>query len=124
MRRILGFSKAVEALGDFELSEFRIVRELRFYEIENEAQNPRVDLVLESDDRSPNYRLTLAFGGVSGLKIDDFGGPQTRVTGLEVVDIANRQWEGISWEIRDFENSALAFRAASAELTAVIALTT
>jgi hypothetical protein len=120
MRQVHGFSKAVEMLGDFDFSEFRIVRELRFYE--DDTGHPRVDLVVESDDRNPNYRLNLTFGGVSGLRLDGFGGQETRVTGLEIADVADRQWEGITWEISDFENAALTFRAASARLVSIVAV--
>ena len=33
----------------------------------------------------------------------------TRVIGLECVNISERQWEGVRWEIRDYENGMLHF---------------
>jgi hypothetical protein len=124
MNNITGFDQAEKKLGKFRFSEFRIVRELRFYEIlHRSGLSQNVDLIVESEDRNPNYRLKLTFSGVTGLKLDNFGGGQTRIIGFDIVDIAERQWEEIRWEVLDFENNTIEFRAKNAEIVSVIPLT-
>jgi len=125
MRSIMGFEKAVKVLGEFQFSEFRIIRELCFYETCDESgRNQNIDLIVESEGRNPNYQLKLTFCGVAGLRIDDFGGGQTRVIGLDIVDASEKQWEGVFWEVLDFENNAMEFRAKSVELTSITPVTT
>jgi hypothetical protein len=120
MRDIVGFEKARQVIGEFRFSEFPIIRELRFYE--DEQQKQCIDLVIESDGREPNYRMKLTFVEISGLRVDNFGGGQTRIIGLDVVNVAERQWERVCWEVVDFENNALEFRANSAEIVWLLPL--
>ena len=125
MRTTTGFDQAAKVLGEFRFSEFRIVRELHFYETRDDSgQTQNIDLVVESEDRNPNHQLKLTFCGVAGLRLDDFGGGQTRVIGLDIVDVTEKQWEGIFWEVLDFENNAMEFRAKTAEIVSVSPVTT
>ncbi|MFZ5876325.1 MAG: hypothetical protein ACOYXU_07940 [Nitrospirota bacterium] len=120
MALIEGIDRARDILGEFRLSEFRIVRELHFYESHRESnliQN--IDMVVESEDRSPNYQMKFTFSGVSGFSISDFGGGQTRVIGFDVKDVSDRQWEGVSWEVIDFENNAIRFLSKTADIVSV-----
>jgi hypothetical protein len=121
MNDITGLDQAYKRIGKFKWNEFRIIRELRFYEmVYGAGQN--IDLVVESEDRHPNYQLRLTFCDVSGLKLDDFGGGQTRIMGLEIVNITEKQWDGINWEVLDFENKIMEFRSKTAEIVSVIEL--
>jgi hypothetical protein len=120
MNTIAGIQKASSTLGKFEFSEFRIIRELHFSANACEGgASCNVDLVVESEDRTPNYQIKISFSGVSGLKCQGFGGGETRVAGLDVMDISGRQWEGLHWELVDFENDTLEFCAATAEIISV-----
>lgn len=124
MRKITGFDQAEKKLGKFQFSEFRIVREIRFYEMFNEfGLSQNVDLVIESEDRNPNYQIKLTFCGVSGLDLNHFGGGETRIIGLDIVDITEKQWENKHWEVLDYEDGVLKFRAKTAELISVIPVT-
>jgi len=121
MNKMTGLEKAENLLGKFKFSEFRIIRELHFYESRVESDHiQHIDLVVESEDRSPNYQLMFKFGGVTGLRLDDFGGGQTRIIGLDIIDITENQWERVSWEVTDFENNAMEFRAKTAEIVSVV----
>ena len=120
MRNITGFDKVTKMLGEFRFSEFRIIKELHFYETHDEfGQTQKIDLTIESEDRTPNYQLKLTFCGIAGLRLDDFGGGQTRIIGLDIVDATEKQWEGVLWEVLDFENNAMEFRAKTAEIVSV-----
>lgn len=112
---------AERLLGAFCFSEFRVVRQLNFYDWDGcDSVTPSVQLVMETEDRKPNYRITLIFTGVTDLKINEFGGGPTRVTGFDILDISDRGLEGANWEIEDFENGVLGFRASTAEVTAAV----
>lgn len=115
---IKNFDKAKHALGDFQFSEFRIVREFRFYETASKSIY-NVDMALESESRKQNYKLTLTFHQVSGLKIDNFGGGETRIIGFDIKDMSKNQWEGISWKISDYENNMIEFYAKMVEVISI-----
>ncbi len=120
MKTVFGLELAKEAMGIFSFSEFRIVRDLHFYEVTIDDQTTQsIELTLDSEDRAPNYRLHLRFQGVSNLRIDGFGGGETRVIGFDIVDLSDGQLENIAWEVIDFENDAIQFYAMSAEIVSV-----
>lgn len=120
MRNITGFDKATEILGEFRFAEFRVIRELRYYETRDDSgRTQRIDLIIECEDRAPNFQMKITFGGVADLRLEGFGGGPTRIIGLDVVDAADRQWEGVSWEVLDFENNSMEFRSKTAEILSV-----
>ena len=119
MSKILGFEKAVAIVGEFKFSEYRKVLELRFYQDAEVPSAYNVDMVLESEQRGATYRLFLRFKGVTSLKVSDFGGAETRVIGLDIVNISDRQWDGVRWEVIDYEHDALHFYAGTAEIVSV-----
>jgi hypothetical protein len=47
--------------------------------------------------------------GVRDLRLSDWGGGETRIIGLDCVDISDRQWEDARWEVVDYENDMLHF---------------
>lgn len=63
--------------------------------------------------------MHLRFDGVSALRIAGVGGALIQITGFDVTDISDRQWEGKHWEIEDFENGVLHFYAASVSIVAI-----
>jgi hypothetical protein len=121
MTRIIGYEKALDILGQFQFCEFVIVRELRFYEnpTKDSGQMSYIDLLVETENRPRNYQLKLTFSGVSNFMLRDFGGVPTRIVGLDIINVTDRQLEGIFWEIVDFEDGDLGFCAATAEIVSV-----
>jgi hypothetical protein len=122
MKTIPGMDNALQLLGTFHFSEFRIVRKLCFWSEQlqlDEGLDQKVDLVIESEDRNPNYRMEIACSGVTALTLKDFGGGETRVTGFEFADISERQWEDVIWEISDFENDSLRILCRSLKIVSV-----
>ena len=120
MRSIEGMEKAKSILGNFSFSEFCIVRELRYYEAsESSGSAQNIDLHLETVGRKPNYRIKLVFLQVSGFRLDGFGGGKFSITGLNISDVSDRQWNGINWEVSDFESNAIEFRSFAATIESV-----
>jgi len=110
-------------LPAMDLCDFPVVRELRYQDSEEEGASVRtLDLVMESENRRPNHRLWLRFDGVSDLRLERFGGGQTRIIGLALDDIGDRGWESIAWEVSDYENGMLRFYAANATLVRITEL--
>ncbi len=108
MSAIVGIEKIREILPQFTFHHFRILREFRFYkESEEEGVVQKVNVILESESLSPNYRLLVCFGHVRGVRINDFGGGETRLVGFDVIDISDRQWDSIEFQVVDFENKMM-----------------
>jgi hypothetical protein len=78
---------------------------------ENSEGRPETDvtLTLESDNLPTNCQITVLFRGVRDFRFVEVGGRQTRITGLEVRDISDRQWEQLRWEVVDFEDDSIRF---------------
>jgi hypothetical protein len=105
MAVIKGLAGAKSKIGEFSFCEFRRVRELRFSEIrEGERTSYNLYLTVVADDRTPQASLRIELTGVCELSVSGFGNAPTRIIGLDIEDISNRQWEGIAWELVDFEN--------------------
>jgi hypothetical protein len=113
----VGGTERVEALiGLFGLDEFRCVRQF-------DAQRTDcggnacfdVELLLETEDRTPNVRAKFLFTKVRSFRIDMSATPG-RILGFEIFDVSDRHWEGIQFEIRDFENAGVHWYSQSAEI--------
>ena len=121
MADIPGSDAAREVLGEFSITEFRRIRELHFSDSGlGDEYEPMLEMVVESEDRSPNCRMRIHFEGIRGLSLEEFGGGQTRITGLAIDDISDRGWERIYWEVIDFEDGMLKFYARSARIVSVV----
>lgn len=83
------------------------------------ASKPEVgaalEITLETEGLSRSRTIRLRFAGVQSVNIRDFGGDSTRILGLEARNIANRQWENLSWEVEEFENSQMSLFAKTVE---------
>ena len=75
----------------------------------------RLDLVVESSHLTPPCRLRIILWGAKSLRLNSVSVGST-ITGLEIVDISDRQWESIHWELGDYENSMIRCYADEAEI--------
>jgi hypothetical protein len=117
LKDVPGIAEARAQIGAFTLSDFATVIALAFCERANSPNHEKdIDLLLQSDRH--NYRLLLRFSGVRGLRLSGFGN-LTRITGLDIMDISDRQWEGMRWEISDFENGFVHFSCREARVVGV-----
>jgi hypothetical protein len=117
MRTIINYRELEERFGKFSFSDLRIIRELRFFQREDTHD---ITMVLDTERRAPNYRISVRFRRVSSLKIESLGGGSVQgITGFDVFCIADRQWDGLDWEVTDYENSAIHFYCESVEITSV-----
>ena len=60
MTKVIGYENAVKAPGQFQFNEFRIVRELRFYELQGESSPVQsIDLIIECDRREASLTFAI-----------------------------------------------------------------
>jgi hypothetical protein len=72
------------------------------------------DSYIELVAQGPGRNRHLRFSGVSNLQIDE--GFNGSLSGMEIVDISERQWDSVRIEVRNFEqNPGITFLAASME---------
>ncbi|WP_119303170.1 hypothetical protein [Dongia deserti] len=110
MSEIRGSEKVSAKLGRFSPSAFKIVEKLAFFAADVESTRYDLDIVLLTDKSTMQYRVSIRFENVIGLKVKDFGGGLTQVMGLYIQDISEKGWDRQNWEIGDFEHSVISFR--------------
>jgi hypothetical protein len=105
--------------GDVHLFDLRFLRALSI-RAEREGDRPSlsVTVVLETEDRAPNYRVKMTFFDVRSLQISLPGG-EGRIDGFDVLEISDRQWEGIRWSVVDHEEDLLHFFCRDAQVDEV-----
>jgi hypothetical protein len=107
--KIDGYSAAASRLGPFSWLDFPSVRQLQVDQSRCEAGECIVRLTLESDNGPTRRTVTLVAGGVVNLRISSWGGNETRLIGLGCIDISANQWEGLRWQVVDYENDMIHF---------------
>ncbi len=55
----------------------------------------------------PMYRVTLLFDGVQGLALKEFGSAHVQIMGFDVRSISDRGWDGINFEVEDYEDGRI-----------------
>ncbi len=100
------------ALGGRSLSQYGRLLRLE-WRCDNEA-SPALALLLSCEQPGAGS-LLLDLHGVAGFFVRK-GGGQGRITGLDLVSIADRGWERLRWELVDFENRDIGCYAESVSL--------
>jgi hypothetical protein len=67
---------------------------------------------------SPTFRIRLVFDRVHDLRLRSFGGV-TQVMGFSIDDISDRAWEGLCFQVSDYEGDKIAFQCAAIRVDAV-----
>lgn len=65
------------------------------------------------------YRVRLLFGRLRDLFIKDFGSTPKQITGFDIVDISDRGWENVKFQIEDYEQGEIGFVCNSVEILSV-----
>lgn len=128
LSEVIGYDKAREILGEFSFYEFRLLRELQFH---SGDEGNELMLVMETDFRTPRYLMKLSFKRVVCLRIGTEDGIAgfyddsrqsyylATISGFVIVNISDRQWEGLHWEVADFEDDEIHFYCKSVEIVSV-----
>ncbi len=118
--QVKGEDKLYAVVGKAGYTAFSRVSALTFFE---DPRSPRSTysllLALETDRSTNNYRLHMKFTAVRELNIRGFGGSPTQITGFAIVDISDRQLEGVKLEAFDYEHNDIRFLCQAAEIESV-----
>src|ERR1041384_4728136 len=88
---------SVSTYGSYWIQDLYDVIEFRLYKSDDLDDGTILDMLMETEGRTPNYRVLLRFGGVSQLRLASdwgFGGGGKgvgRLIGLDIKDISDRQ---------------------------------
>jgi hypothetical protein len=119
-----GIELAKINLGKFSFHEFSTLSELHYVLQDSSHAKYDLELVLRSQGRRMgDYSLKILFVDVSGLDLKSLDDGLSHITGLAIENISDRQWENQNWEIHDFEDSRIEFRAADVRILSVTPLT-
>ncbi len=114
-----GAHRIQEVAGQLFLHELRVIRDFSVrQDLRSGSPVLTVAMVMETEDRSPNVRVKMAFSHVSSLRVEIAGG-EARIIGFDVRDISDRQWESARWEVLDFEDEVLRFYCRDAQVDGV-----
>lgn len=53
--------------------------------------------------------ISLSFYDVSNLKLNFDGTSIPQITGFDIIDVSNQGWEGVNFQIEDYENGIIYF---------------
>ncbi len=111
-----GVHRIQEVAGKLFLHELTVIRE---FSVRRDMDWDRPEfvavMVMETKDRTPNIRVKLRFWDVRSLRIE-FASSYEGICGFDVRDISDRQWDGIRWEVLDFENEVIHFYCRDAQV--------
>ena len=116
MGSIHGLEKLRAVTGNESFQGFSQVNSLTFADDE---QGYSLILVLENETPSAKVQLAMRFTHVIDLRLREFGGKPTQITGFDVRDVSSRQLDGIGFEAVDFENDRIRFFCKFAEILTV-----
>lgn len=100
MEHIRGIGKLKAFSESLSIHEFRI---LHRFTLEHEGRYAAIHCRLATNQFDPPLAMDLRFDRISGLKIDGWGGSQSSIQGFAVIDISAKGWEGVAWEVIDYE---------------------
>ena len=101
---------------DLALSEFQFLDEFLLT-----SRGDEFDLVMSLRTRPDrtSIQIRLKFVSVTNLRIKNFQGRGFTMQGFDIICIKDRQWDGVAYEIVDFEDGCIGFFAADVYLTAL-----
>jgi hypothetical protein len=112
-KEIDGLEEARQRIGDFSLFNFTVLRKLSAEVVETDSGHftLQVDLHLESEERTPTANIHIRCTNVSALTThpDFWHAGGVFLSGFQIEDISAKQWDGIAWVVRDYEDDLFHF---------------
>ena len=71
------------------------------------------------DTESPFDEISILFFCISNLKLNFEGTSILQIAGFDIIDISNQGWEGINFQIEDYENDIIRFNCKEIEAKSV-----
>lgn len=102
----------------FSFSKMRLLRKICF-SCEDRDRDESVSVVemeMDSEDLTPNIRVCFRFSGVVNFMLNLKDSSTSRIIGFDVRNISERGWEGLKWEVEDYEDQRISFCSATAKV--------
>ena len=113
MATIKGIDKLTSRFPNVKLRDFRLIKILKFSLTEEGSQ---IECLISNEEEGGNLEILLRFYDVSGIKIIDLQGKDSFIQGFDIKDIRDRGWEGINWQVIDYEDDRINWYSKEAEL--------
>jgi hypothetical protein len=109
--------------GEWNPSDIAFIKGL-----ELSVNNLKIDCLSQSrkntgswpDVSKPFIEAVLLFSSISNLKIDFKGKSIQQVTGFDIIDISKDGWEGINFQIEEYENNSIGFNCKKISIVSVL----
>jgi hypothetical protein len=118
-RSIINEEKVARLVEDWRPSDMAFIQKLLFTAREDESGfDVEIEFIACSASKAGKswpweserkYGITLRFGSVRELKIEGLGGARNQVEGFGIIDLSDRGWQSVRWEIEDYENGKIGF---------------
>ncbi len=122
----------VRLVGRWEPADVAFIRSLYYQAQQTESPAElHLECIVERRDTAthgwpsetnPRFKANLRFTGVTDLSIKGFGDGDTQIMGFDVVDLSDRGWEQVKYEVQDYENTRIHFLCAGFEVIDVAAI--
>lgn len=120
MAKIEGTELVIKAVGHWLPRDLAFIESLN-YSCQTELEPSRLRLtgllqprVLCSDGWPSKavrmYRLIIEFSGIRHFYVKEQGGTASQVMGFDIVDVSDRGWEDVSFEVEDYEHERIGLR--------------
>jgi hypothetical protein len=117
MKDVRGAETLTAIIPNPTWTQFRIVRRLCWSANRERPWEYDVLMTVETEDTKPRCQLTAVFAAVRDFRFAEAGARETRIVGLNVLDVSSRQWEGVNWEVTDYDDDDIRFVCRDIQLT-------
>lgn len=117
MKDIRGGENLSKLVPETRLNEFNIIEVIEYRVLEDDCE---LLCVLRSKNRSDGSKINLRFLGVTTFSVAELNWQDPVIMGFVIKNISDQGWEGLNWEVLDYENNRIHFYARDAEVLAVV----
>lgn len=107
-----------EKMGFFQASALAYIVSLKYQsENDNNSSEIIIDGLMQMRntthawpmDEKSWFLVSIKFIGINNFKINGLGSTPKQVMGFDIVDISDRGWENINFQIEDYEDDSIGF---------------
>lgn len=107
-----------EKMGFFQASALAYIVSLKYQsENDNNSSEIIIDGLMQMRntthawpmDEKSWFLISIKFIGINNFKINGLGSTPKQVMGFDIVDISDRGWENINFQIEDYEDDSIGF---------------
>lgn len=94
----------------FFQNDVTYIKHLEYFEEEDGTRTvSSLILTFICESKTERYEAIVKFIDVTSFKLDFGGSGAIQITGFEILDISNKQWDTIRYQVEDWENGIIFF---------------